>query len=131
VAGRVLKVIGHEGDVTGNQPILLLADADAMVVIAEVYETDIQALDAWLSESPVVATTMTSRALSKPLTGEVHRSQITHLIGKNQLFSLDPRQDIDRRVADVHVDVRPDSVELASRYVGLQVQVDFQASSKP
>jgi HlyD family secretion protein len=130
VAGRVLKVTGHEGDVTGNQPIFQLADTSAMVVIAEVYETDIQQLDAWLSESPGVAT-ITSRALSKPLTGEVQRRELTHLIAKNQLFSLNPRQDIDRRVLEVRADVRPDSVELASRYVGLEVQVDFQPSSKP
>jgi HlyD family secretion protein len=130
VAGRVLKVIGHEGDATANQPIFQLADTSAMEVIAEVYETDIQALDSWLNES-LVQTTITSRALGKPLTGEVKREQITHLIAKNQVFSLNPRDDIDRRVIEVHVDVRPDSVELASRYVGLEVQVEFQPSPKP
>jgi HlyD family secretion protein len=130
VAGQVLKVLSHEGDATGNQPIFQLADTSAMVVIAEVYETDIQELDAWLSESPGVAT-ITSRALGKPLTGEVRRHQIAHLIGKNQLFSLSPREAIDRRVVEVRVDVRPDSVELASRYVGLEVQVEFRPSPKP
>jgi HlyD family secretion protein len=131
VAGRVLKVIGHEGDATtGIQPIFQLADTGAMEVIAEVYETDIQVLDAWLSESPV-QTTITCRALGKPLTGEVHRHQIAHLITRNQDFSLNPREDVDRRVVEVRVDVRPDSVELASRYVGLEVQVEFQPSSKP
>jgi HlyD family secretion protein len=130
VAGTVLKVIGHEGDATGTQPILQLADTSAMLVIAEVYETDIQALDAWLGESPVQAT-ITSRALGKPLTGEVHRHQRTHLLAKSLVFSLNPREDIDRRVVEVRVDVRPDSIELASRYVGLEVQVEFQPASKP
>jgi HlyD family secretion protein len=130
VAGRVLKVIGNEGDTTENQPILLLADTDAMVVIAEVYETDIGEVDAWLSESPVLAT-ITSRALSKPLAGEVQRRQLTNMVGKNHLFSLNPRQEIDRRVVEVRVDVQSDSVELAARYVGLQVQVELQPSPKP
>jgi HlyD family secretion protein len=130
VAGQVLKVIGHEGDTTGTQPIFQLADTGAMVVIAEVYETDIHELDAWLSEAPGVAT-ITSRALGKPLTGEVHRNQIAHLIARNQLFSLNPREDADRRVVEVRVDVRPDSVELASRYVGLEVQVELQPCPKP
>jgi HlyD family secretion protein len=130
VAGRVLKVIGHEGDTTGNQPILQLADTDAMVAIAEVYETDIHELDTWLSEPPVLAT-ITSHALGKPLTGEVQRPQISHLIAKNQMFSLNPREDVDRRIVEVRVDIRPDSVELASRYVGLEVQVEFQPSRKP
>jgi HlyD family secretion protein len=130
VAGKILKVIGHEGDATGTQPILQLADTGAMVVIAEVYETDVQTLDAWLSESPVQAT-ITSRALGKPLSGEVQRRQIGHLIGKNQVFSLNPREDVDRRVVEVRVDVQPDLRELASRYVGLEVQVEFQPSPKP
>src|SRR6516225_6914083 len=130
VAGRVLKVIGHEGDATANQPIFQLADTDAMVVIAEVYQTDIHELDAWLSKAPIQAT-ITSRALGKPLTGEVQRHQITHLIAKNQMFSLNPREDVDRRIVEVQVDIRPDSVELASRYVGLEVQVEFQPSAKP
>ena len=130
VAGRVLKVIGHEGDATANQPIFQLADTDAMVVIAEVYQTDIHELDAWLSKAPIQAT-ITSRALGKPLIGEVQRHQITHLIAKNQLFSLNPHEDVDRRIMEVRVNVQPDSVELASRYVGLEVQVEFQPSSKP
>jgi HlyD family secretion protein len=130
VAGRVLKVIGHEGDATGTQPILQLADTSAMVVIAEVYETDIQQLDEWLTDSPGVVT-ITSRALGKSLTGDVQRYQIANLIAKNQLFSLNPREDIDRRVVEVRVDIRPDSVERASRYVGLEVQVEFQPSCKP
>ena len=130
VAGRVLKVIAHEGDATGTQPIFQIADTSAMVVITEVYETDIQALDGWLSEAPGVAT-ITSRALSKPLTGEVHRNQIARMIAKNLLFSMNPREDVDRRVVEVRVDIGPDSIELASRYVGLEVQVEIQPSSKP
>jgi HlyD family secretion protein len=130
VAGRVLRVVGHEGDATGTQPILHLADTDAMVVIAEVYETDMQQLDAWLNESPVRAT-ITSRALSKPLTGEVKHNQLAHMVGKNQVFSLNPRQDVDRRVVEVRVDILPESLELASRYTGLEVQVEFQPSPKP
>jgi HlyD family secretion protein len=130
VSGRVLKVIGHEGETMGNQPILQLADTDTMQAIAEVYETDIHELDTWLSTPPVLAT-ITSNALGKPLTGEVQRHQITHLIAKNQMFSLNPREDVDRRIVEVRVDIKPDSVELASRYVGLEVQVEFQPSPKP
>jgi HlyD family secretion protein len=130
VAGQILKVIGHEGDTIGNQPILQLGDTSAMVVNAEVYETDVQQLDAWLKDGPSVVT-ITSRALDKPLNGELHPHQIARLIGKNQIFSLNPCEDIDRRVVEVLVDVKPDSVELASRYVGLEFQVEFQPCPKP
>jgi HlyD family secretion protein len=130
VAGQILKVIGHEGDTIGNLPILQLADTSAMVVSAEVYETDVQQLNAWLEDGPSVVT-ITSRALDKLLNGELRQHQIARLIGKNQLFSLNPREDVDRRVVEVSVDLRPDSVELASRYVGLEVQVEFQPCPKP
>jgi HlyD family secretion protein len=130
VAGRILKVISHEGDATGNQPIFQLADTQKMLVIAEVYETDIRQLDEWLRDSPGLAT-ITSSALDKPLTGDVQRNQIARLISKNHLFSMNPREDIDRRVVEVRVDIRPDSVELASRYVGLEVQVEFQPTPNP
>ena len=46
-------------------------------------------------------------------------------------MSTQPSEDIDRRVVEVRVDLRPDSVELASHYVGLEVQVEFQSSAKP
>jgi HlyD family secretion protein len=128
VAGQILKVIAHEGDATANQPIFQLADTSAMVVIAEVYETDIRELDAWLRESPGVAN-ITSRALDKPLTGKVHGNKIARMIAKNHLFSMNPREDIDRRVVEVRVDIEPDSVELASRYVGLEVEVQFRPAT--
>jgi HlyD family secretion protein len=131
VAGQVLKVIAHEGDPTGTQPIVQIADTDTMVVLAEVYETDIQELDIWLDRGPVTAT-FTSRALpGEPLRGAVRRDQIARLIAKNQLFSMNPRDDIDRRVVEVRVDVRPESVARATRYVGLEVQVEFQPAAKP
>lgn len=131
VAGQVLKVIAHEGDPTGTQPILQLADTGTMVVVAEVYETDIQELDAWLDRGGVTAL-ITSRALpGEPLHGEVRRDQIARLIARNQLFSMNPREDIDRRVVEVRVNVRPDSAERAARYVGLEVQVEFQPAVKP
>jgi HlyD family secretion protein len=130
VAGRIIKVIGHEGDATLNQPIFQLADTRSMVVIAEVYETDIKELDDWLSDSPGLVT-ITSRALNKPLIGKVHRNQIAHMISKNNLFSMNPRENIDRRVVEVRVDIQPESVELAERYVGLEVHVEFQPSHTP
>jgi HlyD family secretion protein len=130
VAGQILKVIGNEGDTIGNQPILQMADTSTMVVNAEVYETDVQQLNAWLNEGPSVVT-ITSRALDKTMNGELRQHQIARLIGKNQIYSLNPREDVDRRVVEVRVDVRPDSVELASRYVGLEVQVEFQPCPKP
>jgi len=131
IAGRVLRIIAHEGDATGTQPILQLADTEALVVVAEVYETDIQQLDVWLNESPVYAS-ITSRAIpGPPLTGELKRDHIARMIAKNQLFSLNPREDVDRRVVEVRVPLQAEGVERASSLIGLEVQVEFQPGGKP
>ena len=131
VAGTVLRLIGHEGDATGTQPILQIADTDHLVVVAEVYETDIQQLDAWLGKGSVFAT-ITSRAIpGQPLVGELKRDHIARMIAKNQLFSLNPREDVDRRVVEVRVPLQADGVERASSLIGLEVQVEFQPGAKP
>ena len=46
VAGTVVQIVGNEGDPTGAGPILTLAAGTGMVVIAEVYATDVHKLRA-------------------------------------------------------------------------------------
>jgi HlyD family secretion protein len=126
VAGTILKINSREGEATGAQPILQLADTQAMVAVVEVYESDVTDLDAWLKNAPVSAT-ITSRAFAGTvLKGELKAQQITRLIQQNQVFSMNPREAIDRRVIEVRVDIDPASTELASRYIGLQVEVDLE-----
>ena len=42
--GTVLKVFMRQGELVGTMPILQMADLDRMIVIAQVYETDIKRL---------------------------------------------------------------------------------------
>lgn len=126
VAGTILKINSREGDATGLGPILQMADTQTMVAVVEVYEADVADLDTWLKTSPVSAT-ITSRAIpGATLKGELKPQQITRLIQQNQVFSMNPREAVDRRVIEVRVDIDPASTELASRYIGLQVEVDLE-----
>lgn len=125
VTGTVLKVIGHEGQPTGMEPILQMAALGKMTVVAEVYESDVERLAGWVRAKPVTAE-ITNPALPKPLTGTVRsEADITRMIARNQVFAVGPREDADRRVVEVVVHLDDASTAPAGRFVGLQVTVAF------
>jgi ABC exporter DevB family membrane fusion protein len=127
VTGTILRVPGHAGEVTGTQPILELAAGDAIVVAAEVYEDDLDKLYNGLKKQGGVSATVQARALegsrTKPLTGHVVPDHIARLVVHNQLLSLNPRADQDRRVVQARVLLDPESAERARKFIGLQVNV--------
>jgi HlyD family secretion protein len=125
--GTVLRVSGHAGEVTGTQPILELAAGDPIIVVAEVYEDDLDKLHNGLKKPEGVAATVQARALegsrTKPLTGRVEPDHVARLVVHNQLLSFNPRADQDRRVVQVRVLLDPESAERARKFIGLQVNV--------
>jgi HlyD family secretion protein len=127
VNATVLRVSGHAGQVTGTQPILELAAGDRIVVVAEVYESDLDQIYSGLKKPAGVAATVKARALegsqTRPLTGHVEPDQVARLVVHNQLLSLDPRADQDRRVVQVRVLLDSESAERARNFIGLQVNV--------
>jgi HlyD family secretion protein len=127
VTATVLRVPGHTGQATGVQPILELAAGDAIVVVAEVYEDDLDRLHNGLKKPGGVPATVQARALegsrTKPLTGNVEPDQVSRMVVHNQLLSLNPRLDNDRRVVHVRVLLDSESAERARKFIGLQVDV--------
>jgi HlyD family secretion protein len=125
--GTVLRVPGHAGEVTGTQPILELAAGEPIVVVAEVYESDLDRLYNGLKKPEGVSATVQARGLegsqTNPLTGHVEPDHVARLVVHNQLLSLNPRVDQDRRVVQVRVLLDPDSAERARNFIGLQVNV--------
>jgi HlyD family secretion protein len=126
VAGTVLKVVGREGQPTGMEPVLQMADLTAMTAVAEVYEGDVERLSKWVRAGPVRAE-IKNPALPRALAGTVKSEQdISRMIARNQVFAMGPREDADRRVIEVVVHLAPDAVADASRFVGLQVTVTLE-----
>jgi HlyD family secretion protein len=125
VTGTVLKVVGREGQPTGMEPILQMADLSQMTAVAEVYESDVERLAGWARTGPVTAE-ITNPALPKPLKGVVRsEADISRMIARNQVFAMGPREDADRRVVEVVVHLDPADAATAGRFVGLQVTVAF------
>ena len=127
VTATVLRVPGHAGQVTGTQPIVELAAGDSIVVVAEVYESDLDKLYNGLKKSSGVSATVQARALegsrTNPLTGHVEPDHVARMVVHNQLLSLNPRADHDQRVVQVRVLLDPESAERARKIIGLQVNV--------
>jgi len=119
--GTVLKISAVTGEATGPpQPILQLADTGTMIVVVEVYETDVKQLRAWCQAGKVRAR-VGSRALPEELTGIVAPERIGTIISRNTVLDIDPTADADRRVFEVPVTL--DRPAVAAQYVNLQVQV--------
>jgi len=116
-AGQVLDVFAYPGEAVapGDGPILALGDTRQMVVVAEVYETDIGLV---ALGQPA---TITSRngAFSDTLTGTV--SEIGLQIAKNDVLDDDPAANADARVVEVRVAV--DQSEAVAALTNLQVDV--------
>jgi HlyD family secretion protein len=116
VDGEVLAVHAREGERIGAMGLLELGQTQRMYVVAEVYETDIGAINEGQRA------TITSPALSAPVGGNVER--IGKVIGKNDVLDLDPVARMDSRVVEVFILL--DEPGRVAALTNLQVDVAFE-----
>lgn len=131
--GSVVRFLSKPGDTVTTQPLLQLADTSHMVVIAEVYESDVGKVRGWLTTGKTVKAEIDMRVLSdgKKLTGTVRdASKVATVVAKNVLTPLGPREDADRRVVEVEVELDGASATVAKDYIGLQVRVRLYTGDK-
>jgi HlyD family secretion protein len=132
VDGTVIKIASHAGDPTGSQqPVLYLADTTHMVALAEVYEADAPRLWDGLNRGRSFVAKVTSPVLpgAAALTGTVKSpDQLNRMIARNAIFPLSPREDADRRVIELSVELDPAAAEVAAHYIGLQVTIELAPS---
>ena len=132
VAGTVVQIVGNAGDPTGSGPILYLAAGTGMVVIAEVYATDIHKIRAAKSLDKVKVE-VKGQALGKDVMGKdiILKGRITRedaigrSVARNGIAGFSPRSDSDRRVIEVRVQLDDRSTMIAAKFVGLEVEVTF------
>ena len=127
VGGTVVQVVGNEGDPTGAGPILTLAAGGGMVVVAEVYATDIHKLRAARAFDKIEVA-VSGQALGTEIQLRGHlagKDAIGLSVARNNVVGFSPRSDSDRRVIEVRVDLDPESAKTAAKFVGLEVEVKF------
>jgi HlyD family secretion protein len=103
IDGQVLKVVGRTGQPTGLEPVLQMANLDNLTAVAEVYESDVKALNEWLAGGGVKADVTNPALGDAKLSGTVTSADISQMIARNTVFAMGPREDADRRVVEVVV----------------------------
>lgn len=97
IAGQVLKVHTRPGETIDNRGIIELGQTNQMIVIAEVYESDIGKVR--LGQKTTINSE--NNAFAGELRGTVN--QIGLQIGKKDVLSTDPAADVDSRVVEVKI----------------------------
>jgi HlyD family secretion protein len=122
--GTVLKVSTRPGELIGPTPILQMADLTQMVVIAQVYETDLKRVVLG-QQATVSSRSFPSPYDNKGLEGTVVR--VGHLILRPSVQELNPLAPTDRHAAEVWIELTKPSSELARNFVHMQVDVELAA----
>jgi HlyD family secretion protein len=92
-----------------------------MVAVAEVYQTDIDKVK--LGQQAVI----TSQAFSGKLKGTV--SQIGLQVNRQNVFSSQPGENLDRRVIEVKILLNYQDSKRVASLTNLQVQVEIQVDN--
>ena len=116
----VLRILLQEGETITQSPILELGDLSEMVCVAEVYEADVQ----HIQHKPEV--TISSTSFSGDLRGKV--VDISRMVAAPSVDNRNPLAPVDRKVVEVRIKIEDeDALELARKFVGLEVTVEFDA----
>lgn len=114
ISGTVLKVRGRAGNQTGsNLELFKLGDVSKIIVVAEVYESEVIKL------KPGQTATINAAALPDAMTGIV--TQVSGIVFRNTIETMDPTARTQTRV--VEVTIAMDEVEPLDRLIFMQVDV--------
>ena len=118
IAGQILKIHTREGEQISNQGIAELGKTQQMMVVAEVYQTDIEKIK--LAQKASIR----GQAFSGEVQGEV--AQIGLQINRQNVFSNQPGENLDKRVIDVKIRLNPDDSKKVNGFTNLQVQTEIE-----
>jgi HlyD family secretion protein len=116
-AGTILDIDLRPGEQIGQRSLLRMGKTDAMLVRAEIYESDIAKIHTGQSA------TIHALAFEKPLTGTVEK--VASLVQRQSIVDSDPAANTDARVVEVLVRIQHEWSDQAARFVGMQVTVEF------
>ncbi|NCQ68029.1 MAG: ABC exporter membrane fusion protein [Microcystis aeruginosa L111-01] len=121
ITGQILKIHTRVGEKIGDSGLVELAQNNNMVAVAEVYQTDIEKVK--LGQNAVI----TSQAFTGALKGTV--SQIGLQVSRQNVFSSQPGENLDRRVIEVKIRLNSQDSQRVAGLTNLQVKIDIQTDS--
>ena len=113
-AGQILKIYTQPGEQMSDEGIVALGQTDQMLAIAEVYQSDIRRVT--LGQPATVR----GQAFEGELRGEV--IEIGRQISRQNVFSTEPGENLDRRVVEVKIALTPKDSQRVMGFSNLQVQ---------
>lgn len=117
-AGKILKIHTRPGEKISDNGIADVGKTEQMVVVAEVYQTDISKIKVGQKA------TVNSQAFSGELPGTV--KEIGLKVSKQNVFSNQPGENLDSRVVEVKIHLNPEGSKQVEGLTNLQVQVAIQ-----
>ena len=115
IAGQILKIHTRPGEKISDSGIADLGQTSQMAVVAEVYQTDIGKV------KPGQNAVITSQAFPGELQGIV--TEIGLQVSRQNVFSNQPGENLDRRVVEVKIRLNPEDSKRVAGLTNLQVQV--------
>lgn len=117
-AGQILKIHTRPGEKLSENGIADLGQTDQMTVVAEVYQSDIGNIQTGQLAS------ITGQGFDGELQGTV--SQVGLQVSRQNTFSNQPGENLDRRVVEVRIALTPEASRHVAQLTNLQVQVAIQ-----
>jgi HlyD family secretion protein len=114
MAGRILKIHTRPGAKISDSGIVEIAQTDRMIAVAEVYQSDIEKVR--LGQQVAI----TGQAFAGKVRGTV--SQIGLQVSRQNVFSNQPGENLDRRVVEVKIRIDPQDNHRVEGLTNLQVQ---------
>ncbi|MFZ4566958.1 MAG: HlyD family efflux transporter periplasmic adaptor subunit [Prochlorococcaceae cyanobacterium] len=121
--GRILKIFARPGDRIGENGLLEMADTEAMIVLAEVYQTDMGRLS--IGQGATITADGFEGSLRATLT------KVLPQVQRQSTFAGTPGENMDQRVFEVRLQLHPTPEQQRRLSYGsnLQVNVVFDAAA--
>lgn len=113
IAGEILDIHTHAGEVVGNDGIVEIGHTERMYAVAEVYQSDIGKVRSGQRVR------ITGDSIAGELQGTVE--QIDSQVRRQTIVNTDPSANIDARVIEVHIALDAASSQRAAKFTNLQV----------
>lgn len=126
ITGQVLKIHARPGEtIEGGSGILDLGRTDQMVVVAEVYESEITQVT--LNQKATI--TSENNTFSEPLEGRV--AKIGRQVGRRAVLDTNPAADVDVRVVEVEILLSAADSQVVAGLTNAKVIAQIHRASTP
>ncbi|AFZ48600.1 ABC exporter membrane fusion protein, DevB family [Cyanobacterium stanieri PCC 7202] len=120
INGQIIEIKAHEGENIDNaEGVVELANTDQMLVVAEVYESDIARVQ--LGQESIIESE--NNTFTDSIRGNV--IQISSKIGKKDVLETDPAASVDARVVEVKIAINPEYNDVVNSLIYSQVLVQI------